>query len=78
MLQWNEAFLQAVRPEIAIFQVGYRNRYHHPKPEVYARYGAAGVNRLRTDEAGALTLDFDTDVAWRSYRTAHARYWYGR
>jgi competence protein ComEC len=72
------AFLQAVRPEIAIFQVGYRNRYHHPKPEVYARYGAAGVNRLRTDEAGALTLDFDTDVAWRSYRTAHARYWYGR
>ncbi|MCS0632107.1 DNA internalization-related competence protein ComEC/Rec2 [Telluria mixta] len=72
------AFLQAVRPGIAVFQVGYRNRYHHPKPEVYARYGAIGVERLRTDEAGALTLDFDTDVAWRSYRTAHARYWYVR
>jgi competence protein ComEC len=72
------AFLQTVRPGIAIFQVGYRNRYHHPKQEIYERYGALGVERLRTDAAGALTLDFDTDVAWRSYRAGHARYWYGR
>jgi competence protein ComEC len=72
------AFLQAVRPEVAIFQVGYRNRYHHPKPEVYARYGTLGVERLRTDEAGALTFDFGTDVGWRGYRAEHARYWYAR
>ncbi|PQO98176.1 DNA internalization-related competence protein ComEC/Rec2 [Massilia phosphatilytica] len=72
------AFLHAVRPDIAIFQVGYRNRYHHPKPEVYDRYGLLGVERLRTDEAGALTLDVGTNVAWRSYRTDHARYWYGQ
>jgi competence protein ComEC len=72
------AFLQAVRPGIAIFQVGYRNRYHHPKLEVYERYGALGAQRLRTDEAGALTLDVDETVAWRSYRADHARYWYGR
>jgi competence protein ComEC len=36
------------------------------------------VERLRTDDAGALTLEFDEHVAWRSYRTEHARYWYGR
>jgi competence protein ComEC len=72
------AFLHAVRPDIAIFQVGYRNRYHHPKQEVYDRYGTLGVERLRTDEAGALALDVGTDVAWRSYRTDHARYWYGQ
>jgi competence protein ComEC len=72
------AFLQAVRPDVAIFQVGYRNRYHHPKPEVYDRYGALGVERLRTDAAGALTVDVGTDVAWDGYRAAHARYWYGR
>jgi competence protein ComEC len=72
------AFLQAVQPGVAIFQVGWRNRYHHPKPEVYARYGELGVERLRTDEAGALELDVGTAVAWRAYRTAHARYWYGR
>ena len=71
------AFLQTVHPGIAIFQVGWRNRYHHPKPEVYERYGALGVERLRTDLAGALTLDVDTAVGWSAYRTAHARYWYG-
>jgi len=72
------AFLQAVRPEVAVFQVGYRNRYHHPKLEVYERYGALGVERLRTDDAGALALEVGADVAWRGYRTDHARYWYGR
>jgi competence protein ComEC len=72
------AFLQAVRPEVAIFQVGYRNRYHHPKPEVYARYGTLGVERLRTDDAGALVVDFGTSVVWRGYRDEHARYWYAR
>jgi competence protein ComEC len=72
------AFLQAVRPEIAVFQVGYRNRYHHPKAEVYARYGTLGIRRLRTDDTGALMLEFDTAVDARSYRVEHARYWYGR
>jgi competence protein ComEC len=46
--------------------------------QVYERYGALGVERLRTDEAGALALEVGTAVAWRAYRTAHARYWYGR
>ena len=72
------AFLQAVRPEVAIFQVGYRNRYHHPKAEVYARYGRLGIRRLRTDDTGALMLEFDSSVDVRSYRGEHARYWYGR
>jgi competence protein ComEC len=72
------AFLQTVRPDIAIFQVGYRNRYHHPKPDVFARYGALGVARLRTDDAGALTLDVGAAVDWRGYRAEHARYWYAR
>jgi competence protein ComEC len=63
---------------VAIFQVGYRNRYRHPKAEVYARYGALGIRRLRTDETGALMLEIDTSVDARSYRADHARYWYGR
>ena len=72
-------FLRAVHPALALFQVGYRNRYHHPKPEVYARYGELGIERLRTDEAGAITLDFNGDSnSTSSYRSDHARYWYGR
>jgi competence protein ComEC len=72
-------FLRAVHPALAVFQVGYRNRYHHPKAEVYARYGDLGIQRLRTDEAGAITLDFNGDsISASSYRIEHARYWYGR
>ncbi|MBA5638526.1 DNA internalization-related competence protein ComEC/Rec2 [Duganella sp. LX20W] len=72
------AFLLAVHPELAVFQVGYRNRYHHPKPEVYARYAALGIQRLRTDESGAVVLDFDDGVHVQPYRFAHQRYWYGK
>ncbi|MGJ7916644.1 DNA internalization-related competence protein ComEC/Rec2 [Massilia sp. LXY-6] len=69
------AFLQAVHPSIGVFQVGYRNRYKHPKKEVYERYGQLGIQRLRTDEAGAVTLDFGGGVDYQAYRNEHARYW---
>ena len=71
-------FLQAVKPQIAIFQVGYRNRFGHPKPEVYARYGALGITRLRSDEAGAITLQMGDVLSFSAYRLAQPRYWYGR
>lgn len=71
-------FLSAVHPEFALFQVGYRNRYHHPKTEVFERYADFGVKRLRTDEAGAITLQFGSTLIISEYRTEHARYWYRR
>jgi competence protein ComEC len=55
-----------VHPSVGVFQVGYRNRYKHPKKEVYDRYGQLGVERLRTDEAGAVSLDFDGTVAYQA------------
>jgi competence protein ComEC len=76
------AFLDAVAPKIAVFQVGYRNRYHHPKPQVEARYVERGIERLRSDADGAVTLDFagaeGAAVAVERYRDVHRRYWYGR
>lgn len=72
------AFLAAVRPQLALFQVGYRNRYHHPKAEVYQRYQDLGIARLRTDESGAITLRFGPQIEIGEYRLDHARYWYGR
>lgn len=71
-------FLQAVKPQIAIFQVGYRNRFGHPKPEVYARYGALGITRLRSDEAGAIKLQMGGVFSFSEYRLAQPRYWYGK
>ncbi|WP_229256064.1 DNA internalization-related competence protein ComEC/Rec2 [Duganella fentianensis] len=72
-----EQFLQMVQPELAIFQVGYRNRYHHPKPEIFARYLARGIGCFRTDDAGAVTVYFDGQhIHTSSYRRRHARYWH--
>lgn len=70
------AFLQAVHPELALFQVGYKNRYRHPKQEVFERYGDFGIKRLRTDQTGAITLQFGNTLAISEYRSEHARYWY--
>lgn len=72
------AFLAAVQPSIGLFQVGHRNRYRHPKREVYERYGRLGIRRLRTDVSGAITLEFGSDIAVREYRSEHPRYWHGR
>jgi competence protein ComEC len=71
-------FLLAVRPTLGIFQVGYRNRYHHPKKQVVERYAEMGIRRLRTDEAGAIMLGFGREVEASEYRREHARYWYGQ
>lgn len=71
-------FLRAVQPTLALFQVGYRNRYHHPKAEVFARYGDQGIERIRTDQTGAVILHFGENLKWQTYRQAHPRYWYGR
>ncbi len=74
----SEAFLRAVQPQLALFQVGYRNRFRHPKLEVFERYGDLGIRRLRNDEAGAITLQFGTSFQFSEYRSEHARYWHGR
>ncbi|MBK8767206.1 MAG: DNA internalization-related competence protein ComEC/Rec2 [Burkholderiaceae bacterium] len=50
------AFLRAVSPTWAVFQVGYRNRFKHPAPRVLQRYEQAGIGILRTDYDGAVTL----------------------
>ncbi|NML60792.1 DNA internalization-related competence protein ComEC/Rec2 [Massilia sp. RP-1-19] len=73
-----QAFLAGVGPSIALFQVGYRNRYRHPKAEVIQRYEKLGVERLRTDQAGAVTFRFGARVDATEYRRENARYWHLR
>jgi competence protein ComEC len=50
------AYLAAVNPEVAIFSVGYLNRFHHPNAMVVERYRARGVEMRRTDREGALRI----------------------
>ncbi len=74
-------FIGAVRPVLAVFTPGYRNRFGHPRPEVVARYDAAGVRNYRTDYDGALTFEFDSTARYQPLREplrqrdADRRYW---
>ncbi|SCG74117.1 competence protein ComEC [Micromonospora siamensis] len=52
------AFLDAVRPAVALVQVGVGNMYGHPSPEILDRLARGGVRVLRTD--------LDGDVAVRA------------
>jgi competence protein ComEC len=76
------AFIEAVQPKVAIFTVGYRNRFGHPKAEVVGRYRAQGARVLRSDADGAVTVrlapqgvkkvEVPEVIAWRG---ARQRYW---
>ncbi len=68
-------FLQAVHPSVALFQVGYRNRYRHPKQEIVQRYRDHGILPLRTDQSGAIRMEVDADIRWTSFRCQRQRYW---
>ena len=74
-------FIGAVRPVVAVFTPGYRNRFGHPRPEVVARYDAAGVRTYRTDYDGALTFEFDATAQYEPLheplrqRDSDRRYW---
>jgi competence protein ComEC len=50
------AFLEAVRPRLAVFSVGDRNRWGFPHPSVVERYQELGTQQLRTDRDGAITV----------------------
>jgi len=73
------AFVRAVAPEVAVFSVGYRNRFGHPTPEVIARYQGQGSRIVRTDVSGAVEALIDGDgVTVLGQRKAAPRYWHGR
>ena len=55
------AFLDAVAPQVAVFQAGHLNRYGHPADEVLARYRERGIARIDTPSCGAWTWRSSTD-----------------
>jgi competence protein ComEC len=72
-----DAFLDAVRPKLAVFQIGYRNRYRHPHPVVLQRYVDRGIAVLRSDAHGAVKIRMRQGRApevWRA-RVDAPRYW---
>ena len=73
------AFLDAVAPQVAVVQAGYRNRFGHPAPPVLARYAERGIAVRRSDRCGAWTWQpSQGQAAERCERAERARYWHLR
>jgi len=57
----SDAFLEAVRPSVAVISVGAENTYGHPAPATLERLRGAGASVWRTDACGAVDLVLDPD-----------------
>ncbi|MDE2258850.1 MAG: DNA internalization-related competence protein ComEC/Rec2 [Betaproteobacteria bacterium] len=69
-------FLDAVSPRWAIFTVGYRNHFGHPKPAVVARYQERQIQWLRTDQTGAIALTVEKNrLTVTPARSRFPHYW---
>jgi competence protein ComEC len=72
------AYLAAVDPRVAIFSVGYLNRFRHPNAMVVERYRARGVEMRRTDAEGALRVELpalEGEAVKVSGQQEACRYW---
>lgn len=54
----SEKFLQEVKPDLAVIEVG-QNSYGHPSGEVLTRLSKSGINTLRTDTNGDIKIVAD-------------------
>ena len=73
-----QAFVDTVKPQLALFPAGYRNRYHHPKAEVVERYRNSGASIHFSGHVGAVKLLFDADnglTLTDEYRKSSQKYW---
>lgn len=68
-------FLDAVRPQVAVFQAGYRNRFGHPAPAVLARYRSRGIEVVTSARCGAYRWSAGQGHCERDRRP---RYWHHR
>ena len=75
------AFLDAVAPQLAVVQSGYRNRFGHPAPSVLARYLVRNIAVVDSPHCGAFTWQ-----SWQPQKPQNSacariqaqRYWHHR
>ena len=65
-----EAFIEFVKPQIAVISCGYQNSYGHPHAEVLEYLTASGAEVFRTDLQGAVIVSPDSrrGVSVRGWR----------
>jgi len=74
----NADFIDAVNPRIALFPVGYNNRWGFPKPVVVDRYLSRGTAIYDTATSGAVMMKVEGGevLSPLSYRVVSQRYWH--
>jgi competence protein ComEC len=70
------AFLDAVQPEFAVVQAGYRNRFGHPAASVVERYDERRIKVIDTAHCGAFQWSSATPKETRCQRDIAKRYWH--
>jgi competence protein ComEC len=70
------AFLDAVQPQWAMAQAGYRNRFGHPAEAVAARYEARGIRLVKSASCGAALWDSRHPDVVLCQREEGKRYWH--
>jgi competence protein ComEC len=69
-------FVDATGADFALVSAGYGNRYHHPSPDVVARWRDAGAAVLTTMETGAQRVQLRAaGIDVRTRRSAQPRLW---
>jgi competence protein ComEC len=71
-------FLEAVQPDIALVQAGYRNRYGHPRADVMARYDDIQALVVQTTRCGASKWQSARPIMVHCARDEQQRYWHHR
>lgn len=71
-------FLDAVKPNIALVQSGYRNRYGHPAEPVLVRYAERQIAVFDSPHCGAATWQSAKPNDIKCHRDAAMRYWHHR
>jgi competence protein ComEC len=73
-----ESFIDTVKPKIALFSMGYRNRFGHPHPDIVQRYRRRNISMWDTVQTGAMSFRLTADgISSPSLaREEMRRYWH--
>jgi competence protein ComEC len=69
------AFLDAVKPKLALVQAGYRNRFAHPRSEVMSRYDERKIKTYLSPSCGAAKWKSEAPEQVICQREVNRRYW---
>jgi competence protein ComEC len=69
-------FIEALKPQVAVVQAGYRNRYGHPAEPVVQRYKGMGIELVENTRCGAARWVSSEPQRVHCERALSRRYWH--